>query len=185
MASIPDQVPPTVRQGDTIRWTRAFADYPASAGWQLSYTLVSATARITINATADGDGFDITVPASTSAGWGGADYTWQEVVSNGTERYTLGTGSITVQADLTAGTGGVDLRTHAQKVLAAIEAVIEGQAGAPEAETQVEGRALKYWPYADLLLLRDRYLREVAAQKAAERAAAGLGSSRIVRVRFG
>ena len=63
---IPENEPDTLRAGDTWKWTRTLADYPASA-WTLKYRFKSAAGGFEITATASGDSYAITVAASTSA----------------------------------------------------------------------------------------------------------------------
>ena len=77
MADIPTTEPAAVNAGDTVRWRRALADYPASAGWALTYTLLNAAGKITITASAQGDDHLVSVPAATSAGWAAGDYAWR------------------------------------------------------------------------------------------------------------
>ena len=79
-------------------------------------------------------------------------------------------------ASFAAATGGLDARSHAQKTLEALEAWIEGRDIAV-AEYRIGDRLLKTIPIPDLLILRDRYRREV-------RAASGVPQSGRVYLRF-
>jgi hypothetical protein len=171
MADTPTLEPSSVNAGDTWRWTRSLADYPASAGWALSYTLINASAKITISA------------AATTAGYAAGTYDWRARVSKAGEVYTVGEGRITVRNAYAAST--FDARSHARKTLDAIEAVIEGRASSSTAEYQIAGRQLKYIPVPDLLALRDKYRAEVKREDAIAAVAAGLPDSRRVFVRFG
>ncbi len=183
MADTPTIEPSSVNAGDTWRWTRSLADYPASAGWALSYTLINASAKITVNASASGDDHAVTVAAATTAGYAAGTYDWRARVSKAGEVYTVGEGRITVRNAYAAST--FDARSHARKTLDAIEAVIEGRASSSTAEYQIAGRQLKYIPVADLLALRDKYRAEVLREDAAAAVAAGLPDRRRVFVRFG
>lgn len=177
-ADIPTTPPQQLRAGDTAQWRRSLADYPASAGWELKYTLVSTTAAYNFASTADGDDFDINVPASTTAAWVQGRYQLTEYVTNGTDRFTLATTTVRVLADLAgATTTGIDSRTHARKVLDAIEAWLELRA--PVAgKFELNGRRIENYALADLLALRDRYKAEVAR----EEAGAGRASKLLVRL---
>lgn len=183
MADIPTIEPTTANAGDTWRWSRTLADYPASAGWALSYTLINGTAKITINASALGDDHAVTVSAATSAGYTAGSYDWRARVSRAGEIYTVGEGRITVRNAFGGAT--FDARTHARKTLEAIEAVIEGRASSATLEYSIAGRTLKHIPMADLLSLRDKYRAEVAREDAAAAVASGLPDKRRVFVRFG
>ena len=159
-ADIMTEPPSQITAGDTLKWTRSLADYPASAGWTLQYTLVSTTAAYSITATASGDDYAITVPASTTTAWAAGRYALTEYVTDGTERYTLATSTVMIAANLAAALAGIDNRTHARKVLDSIEAWLETRA--PVAgEIQLGERRIRQYDLADLLALRDRYRAEV------------------------
>ena len=183
MADIPNIEPSSANAGDTWRWTRTLAGYPASAGWALSYTLINAAAKITINATASGADHAVTVAAGTTAAYAAGTYDWRARVSRSGEVYTVGEGRLTVRNAYAAAT--FDARSHARKTLDAIEAVIENRASSAVAEYQIAGRQLKNIPVSDLLSLRDKYRAEVKREEAATAVAAGLPDSRRVYVRFG
>lgn len=180
--------PTEVRAGDTVKWTRddLTATYPASGGWSLDYYLRNATASIDIGTSAnaeDPDAFDVDETAATTAGWAAGEYRWIARVSKGAEVYTVETGTLLVKANLAAA-GGVDDREHAEKVLTAIEAVIEGRASKDQASYTIGNRSLSRTSLPDLLALRDKYRKEVARLRAEERLAQGLNSGRTVHTRF-
>ena len=183
MADIPTLEPTTANAGDTWRWNRTLADYPASAGWALSYTLINAAAKVTINATASGDDHAVTVSAATTAGYAAGSYDWRARVSRSGEVYTVGEGRITVRNAFSGAT--FDARSHARKTLEAIEATIEGRASSATLEYEIAGRRMKDIPAAELLTLRDKDRGEVAREDAATAVAAGLPDRRRVYVRFG
>lgn len=183
MADIPTLEPTTANAGDTWRWNRTLADYPASAGWALSYTLINAAAKVTINATASGDDHAVTVSAATTAGYAAGSYDWRARVSRAGEVYTVGEGRITVRNAFSGTT--FDARTHARKTLEAIEAVIEGRASSEVSYYMIGNRQLRYMTPDELLTLRDKYRAEVTREDAATAVAAGLPDRRRVFVRFG
>lgn len=161
--SIPIVVPATLRAGDTATWRRTLADYPASAGWVLSYVLVKTGAQIAITAAAAGADHLVSVAPATTAAWAPGVYVWQERAALAGAIHTTATGSVEILASFSAATTGLDARSHAQKTLAALEAWIEGHDLAV-AEYDIAGRRMKYIPIADLLTLRDAYRREVRGQ---------------------
>lgn len=183
MADIPTLEPAVLNAGDTLRWTRSLADYPASAGWVLSYTLINGTAKISITGSASGDEHSILVPAATSAGYAPGSYDWRARVTKAGEVYTVGEGRFTVKASFSAAT--FDARSQARKTLEAIDATLEGRATSATAEYEIGNRRMKFIPVAELLQLRDRYRAEVAREDAAAAVAAGLPDRRRVYVRFG
>lgn len=181
MTEYANEIPVELRAGDTLKWTRSLPDYPAGAGWALSYSLVGRNGAHTFTGTADGDGFDVTVSKTVSAVFAAGRYRLTEFVSKGTERFTTAIKDVTVLADLAGATTATDTRSHAQKVLDAIEAYLE--TGAPTAASvEIAGRKISNYPLTDLLALRSRYQAEVAAEK---RVASGLGGLGVVFARFG
>ena len=177
-ASIPTTEPTELRAGDTWRWTRSLADYPASSGWTLKYRYKNAAGGFEIVATTSGDGFSVSVAAATTTGYAAGTYAWTAWVEGGTsEKYTVDGGVCTVKADYraAAATVALDDRTHARKVLDAIEAVIEGRAAKDQEEYEIAGRRLKHTSIPVLLKLRQAYRAEVRQQLQAERLQNGTG----------
>lgn len=179
-AEIPSTIPLEIRAGDTVRWRRELADYPASAGWLLSYAFVGATSVHPAQAVADGVAHVVTLSAATTATWAAGTYRVQEYVSKDTERFSLSAVTVRVLPDLMAATAGMDTRTHARKVLDSIEAWLESKAPTAGA-IEIAGRKVANYPITDLLALRDRYRAEVRREEAAEK---GLGTGGRLYTRF-
>lgn len=189
-ADIPTIEPAELRAGDTWKWTKSLADYPASTPWTLKYRFKNAAGGFEITASASGDDFSVTVGAATTTAYVAGTYDWVSWVEGGSsEKYTIGTGVAEVLPDLRTGTAtaALDVRSHARKVLDAIEAWIEGRdIGVAEYEINVAGnsRRLKNIPMADLIKLRNRYKAEVAAEDAARKLAAGIATGRKIQFRL-
>lgn len=176
MPAIPTQEPTSLQAGDTLQWTRQLDDFPASAGWQLSYRLIGSAGSFAITAAAQGDLHAIAITADASGAWPAGSYMLLPAVSKDSDRYSLPAIPVQVLANLAGSTAATDTRSYAQRVLDAVEAILEGRAGSAESDVQINGRALRYFPIADLLALRDRMRQEVRSEQASQRAAAGLGS---------
>lgn len=129
--------PQQLTAGDSISWKISLADFPASGGWYLKYTLLSSAGKISIQSTADGDDHLVQVTATTSAAWVAGTYTMQRMVTNNTDRYTLDTRTVQILPDLSAASGATDTRTQARRALDAINAVLEGRASRSDAEYEV------------------------------------------------
>lgn len=181
-APTPTTEPVSLIAGDTARWLRALPDYPASAGWVLTYTLANAAQRITFASTASGDDHLVSVPAATTAAWPAGAYEWRAQVTKGAEVYTVANGSTVVQPSF--GTA-IDSRSHARVMLAQIEAYLQNAGNLTAASYEIAGRKLARYPLADLLVMRSKYQYEVAREDAAQNAARGLPDKRRVMVRFG
>ena len=180
-------IPSTIIIGDTTTWTHSDATYPATDGWVLAYTLINAANKYTVTAAASGADYLATITAAQSADMQAGQYKWLARVSRTVtvlEAHTVGEGVVTLQ-DNFAALETLDVRSHAVKTLANIEATLEGRATSATAEYQIAGRALKYIPIPELLALRDSYRREVRQEDAANRLAAGLSSKGRIYVRMG
>ncbi len=188
MAQIATTEPASVTAGDTLTWQRSLADYPADT-WTLKYRLINAAGKIDITSEASGTDHLVTVTAATSADWDAGDYTWQAYVEKGTgltlERHTVGTGRITVAADLAAEAAGYDTRSSAKKTLDLLDAaMVANGSRAWTAEYEIAGRKMKFRSAAEFMAYRSKVVAEVAREEAAERLALGLPSKTKVLVRF-
>jgi hypothetical protein len=173
-----------ITAGDTLAFTETVADYPASAGWTLTYRLVpraTGGAAITFSASASGDAYAVSVAAATTATWAAGDYGWSSYVSKGLERYSVGGGQVEIFPDPATVAVGTDRRSHAQKMLDAIEAVLQGRATSSQAEYRIGERQLKHIEPDVLEAWRDKYRREVQREL---REALGIRSNDVF-VRFG
>lgn len=180
MTDLPTAIPVQLRAGDTIRWRRSLPDYQATAGWVLAYTLITASSVHAIATTADGDDHVAEALAASTGAWPAGAAQMVEYATNGAERVTISSLPVRVLPNLAAAVAGTDLRSHARKVLDAIEAWLESRA--PVAGTlEIAGRRIQHYSLEELLALRDRYRAEVAREDAA---AAGNRPSRLL-VRFG
>lgn len=167
--------------GDRWLWKRTDlgSDYPpASYSLKYSLRLAGATAtEIEITANESGSDYLIEVASTTTAGYTAGTYIWQAYITrtSDSERVMIASGVVDVIANRDASTS--DPRSHARKVLDAIEAVIEGRASKDQEEYTIKDRSLKRTPLSDLLTLRNKYRAEVDAE---ERAANGQGSRKLL-----
>ena len=180
--TVPTTEPTQINAGDTAKWTKTFADYPASAGWVLAYTGVNKTSRITFNATAQGDDYLVNVSAATTATWAAGAYDFRGVVTKTGEVYTVSTCRIIVNPLFSA---AIDASSRARRTLEAVEATLEGRATSATAEYEIAGRKLKYIPIPELLQLRSTLRQDVAREDAAAQIAKGMGNPGRIFVRFG
>jgi len=167
-------LPASLRAGDTATWRRDLTDFSAADGWIMDYVLVAAGSQIAIATVADGAGFLVEVAPATTDIWPPGSYAWQERVSKDGQIFTTATGSTQIIPSFAAKTSGYDARSHAQKTLDAIEAWIEAKSPTV-ARYHIGDREMQHIPIVDLLMLRDRYRREVRGQ---------MGKSGRVYVRF-
>jgi hypothetical protein len=181
--STPDKVPSDLVAGDLWVWTRDLStDYPA-ATWSGVWYFENAYKTFNVAATATGNVFNASIAAATSAAYRAGRYRWQFVVTSGSTRKTAETGWVEVAPD-PAAAGNLDRRTHARRVLDAIEATIEGRASNDQVSMSIAGRSISRTPMTELITLRDKYRQFVADEESADDVAAGLGSKKRVFIRL-
>lgn len=177
-------LPPTIAAGVTFERCATLADYPAPT-WVLTAHL-RGPAVIDLTATADGLAHEFTVLASATSAWVAGVYQYVLRATNGADVRQVEAGQLEITADLVAAANPSDLRTHARRVLDAIEAVLEKRATLDQERYVIEGangrRELWRTPMGDLLKLRDTYRAEVRREDAAARGKSLWGPA--VRVRF-
>ncbi len=182
-ATVPTTEPSSFRAGDLLAWTKSLSDYPANAGWALSYTLINATSKITINASAAGADFSVSVPAATTAPYTAGSYQWAARVTKALEIYTVATGIIDILPDIAIATT-FDFRSHAKTMLEAIEAAFAGKASSTQLELETNGRRIRSFSPAEMILWRSFYRAEVAKEAQAETLARTGINPRRIGVRF-
>ncbi len=191
MSTTPTTEPTSIVAGDTAKWLKTLADYPASAGWSLVYTLINAHHKIVITSTAQGDDHLVNESATTTNEWNAGTYDWRAQATNAGEVYTVGAGRITIAPSFDA-VNKLDSRSPSRVMLDAVEAVMLKTASSNVQEYEIAGRRLKHYSMGELLQLRDRLrgevAREEAAQQLANAAATGKptgGAPGRIYVRFG
>lgn len=174
-------IPETLRAGDTIAWDESLSDYPASDGWTLAFALrAKDLPPITITASTSGSDYAILITAPTSKAYKPGIYSWQAYVSKGTspdftEKYSIATGRIEILPNLTIVTAETDLRSHAKKVLDAIESLLEGKALSGDAMSySIGGRSISRMSPEELITWRSFYKTEYERELQAEAQANGL-----------
>ena len=189
-------VPELIYAGDTVIF-----DVPAftnSIGTQIdsnTYTL-NWYARFNkndegaeITGVAEGDGWRITVPSSTTTGFDAGTWTWQAIATYSSEQYTAGRGQFTVNApayyDRSGHPSAFDDRSRAEIDLEKVETAIRTLAsGGMVQEYTIGSRSLKKYKMGELLQLRDNLKAEVDRERRAEKVRQGLGNPGVTRVRF-
>lgn len=182
-------VPALIFAGDTVKWNvPATADYSSTSGWTASFALRHATGNDALNITgvADGSGgWNFTITATQSAALHANGHWWQLVVTKAAERYTLGTGTLEVKANIPAAGNTYDGRSQAQTDLDAVRAEMRARVtGGGVQEYSIGTRSLKKMPMADLIALESKLKADVAREVRAERISKGMDSGRAVYVRF-
>lgn len=175
-------IPAQIRAGTTLRVRLTLTAYPAD---EWTATLIArGPGVLDLVAVADGTTHVIDVPAATTADYPAGRYSYELRVEDGDGVVVpVEAGSLTVVADLSAAEAGHDGSTHAERVLAAVEAVIEGRATTDQERYTIGTRELWRTPIADLLKLRATY-RDLVRQERAKAAGKSGLFGRLIRVRL-
>jgi hypothetical protein len=183
-AAIPTTEPQTITAGDTAAWTKSLSDYPASASWVLAYTLINAAGKISVTSSASGDDHAVSVAASATVAWAPGSYTWQATVTKAAERYTVGTGRITIQPNLAAATL-LDTRSAARKALDAADLALASYGAKAYLQAfEINGRSQRFHDPSMFMAWRDKLKAEVSREDNVERLKAGLSPKNMVYTRF-
>ncbi len=148
--------PRNIAAGDTLSWARYLSNFPASAGWQLTYELRGNGQAIEFESTANGDSHVILVPAATTALWLPAEYVMEGFAGNvaSSERQRIFLNNLTVGINLETAPPDEDVKTHAQKMVEIIQGVQSGKNRHDILESDVEGTRIKRLSPKEL---RDEY----------------------------
>ena len=180
----PTTEPASVTAGDTITWQKSLADFPAGT-YTLKYRLLNAAGKIDITATASGTDYLVSVSSTTSATYTAGDYDYLAWVEKSGERYSVGSGRITVLPNLAALNtydGRSDARQIYELLVAAYKTATTSRAYV--AEYEIAGRRMKFNGKADWLTEINYWKAQVAAEDRAAKIAAGMGGGSRVLVRF-
>lgn len=177
-----DAPPALLTAGDTWRFRWESPAYPPAAGWVVAWRVIGPGVNLAFSSAADGAGFLATAAAVQTAALA--------VPAQGLPCMLIGQASLSgvreeiwraplqLRPDPATITG--DLRGHAARVLAALEAMLEGKATKDQESYKLGDRELKRMPIAELLKWRDYYKTEAAREAKAN----GLGRPRQVITRM-
>jgi hypothetical protein len=173
-------IPEKIIAGTTFSQLVTLTAYPAPE-WGLTL-LLRGPLKIDVVATAEGAQHLLSATAQSTSLWPPGIYWWAARATRGAEVVQVDEGQAVVVVDLASIDEPHDARSHAEKVLAAIEAVIEGRAAVDQQKYTINNRELWRTPIADLLL-RSRYRDEVRREQQARRGGQSL-LGRQIKVRF-
>ncbi len=127
----------------------------------------------------------VEVPAATTTQYKAGEYIYTVIIErdSDSERKKISQGSMTLRPALDTDNG--DIRTHAQKVLDAIEATIEGVASKQQQSYSIAGRSLSRYSHSDLLMLRKTYQERVNKERKKALRRSGKRSSNSVSIVLG
>ena len=165
----PKEVPRSIVIGDLVQFklTQFSTDYPNTSHSMTFMARSGEGANVEFSIAASNSGDDYLFSASsaaTSAFTAGLYHYQIEVLeTSSNNRLILDQGELDVTVDLDV--NAVDPRTHAEKMLQKIEAVLENRADADVSSYSIAGRSLTKMTPEELLTWRDNYRREVKAYR--------------------
>lgn len=165
----PKEVPRSIVIGDFVQFklTEYSTDYANTAHTMtfMARSGTGANVEFSIVATNSGDDYLFTADSATTAAYTAGLFHYQVEVleTSSSNRIIVDQGELDVTVDLDV--NAVDPRTHAEKMLQKIEAVLENRADADVSSYSIAGRSLTKMSPEELLTWRDNYRREVKAYR--------------------
>jgi len=186
----PTQEPDLLVVGD--RWTWRRPDLAATydpADYALTYEYHEDSGgggshKFAITATETTDDYIIEIPSATTAAYTNGDYHWYAFITrtSDSERIAVDDGYAKIEIDFTD--TNADHRSHAKKVLDAIEATIEGRASQDQMSYSIAGRSLARMSIDDLMTFRNRYRAEYNEELKRWRVKNKQDTGNTIKVRF-
>lgn len=174
------KLPQKIGAGLTFNRLADLAGYPAP-DWSLSIQLRGPSV-ITLEAEPEGRQHRVIVGADVTGTWRPGRYWYSARVTRGFEVIEVASGSIMVEADLAKAGADYDARSHAERCLANIEAVLEKRSTLDQDRYKINNRELYRTPVEQLIKLRDLYRSEVRRERMASSGQSPFGQ--VVRVRL-
>lgn len=181
--------PYEVYAGDTFRWDKDLDDYTPADGWALAYSFRSNTGtgfNIIASSNSGNSGWEITVPAATTANYTTGEYSWQAYVTKSGVRYVVDNGVTIINRNLEAlsTSATTDLRTHAKLMISKIQSVLEGRMDADIENYSIGGRSINKIPVSELVDILHTYEEKLDKEERKRRLANKHGSGRLIKARF-
>ena len=184
----PKEVPRSIVIGDLVQFklTQFSTDYPNTSHSMtfMARSGTGANVEFSIAASNSGDDYLFSASSAATSAFVAGLYHYQiEVLeTSSNNRLILDQGELDVTVDLDV--NAVDPRTHAEKMLQKIEAVLENRADADVSSYSIAGRSLTKMTPEELLTWRDNYRREVKAYRRQLDVKHGRKTSSTILMRF-
>lgn len=155
-------VPTTIRAGDTTRWVKPYASYPAGT-WVVKYVFtLPGEKNQEITATASGTDHAVTLSAAQTAGFKPGVWSWHARATDQSDgKILIDKGSVTVRPDPEA----VVEKTFAERALKALEDSIDGDLPTAQTSFNIGGVDIQTMDLGQREVLRNKYKAEVARER--------------------
>lgn len=162
----PTQEPDLLVIGDRWTWRRPdlVADYP-TADYALTYEFHEDSGgggshKFSITATETTNDYLIEIASATTATYATGVFHWYAFITRTSDSERIAIDDGYAKIELNFADTNADHRSHAKKVLDAIEAVLENRASQDQMSYSIAGRSLSRMSIDDLMRFRDRYRAE-------------------------
>jgi len=190
-SNYPKQEPEMLVVGDRWTWRRDdLANTYDPSLYSLTYEFHrdqggGGSHTFTLTATEADSNYFIEIASSTTASYTKDEYMWDAYITrtSDSQRIRVDYGRSELVDNLASTTA--DLRSHAKKVLDAIEAVIENRASMDQSSMSIAGRSLSRMTIDELLQFRDRYKAEYLREVKKDRVRNKKPSGNEILVSFG
>lgn len=184
-----DFEPSALVAGTAATWKKEDPDYTPSDGYTLTYyfrgNATSASFNVVADTSTSGDYWEATITSAKTQGLPAGAYGWQAQISDGTNKHVIGSGVLTLKANLADTSEPYDPRSEVKKTLDIINQAIQDKVFRDQASYSIAGRSLNRIPLPELIQLRDKYAQMYGDELRAERVAQGGSLFRTVKVKFG
>lgn len=168
----------TILAGETLEAELSFDDYPAGDGITLKYLFRAGATRDDISAVADGTDWTLTVPATDTIRWEPGDCFFSAMYTDADGVVTeIDSGAFVVRMN-------PSIRSHAERTLDAIQAVMEGRAKSDQLTVTLGDVSLQYMSPVELSKWEDIFAARVNAERDRLRRERGYASRRRVGTMF-
>jgi hypothetical protein len=162
-----DLILESIKAGFPLKIGITLTAFPAPE-WSL-LLIMRGPGKIDLSSAPDGSSHLFAASAAETTAWAAGHYWYELRATSEDDLQLVEEGRTTVLRDLASAGVSFDERSHAEKVLASIEAVIENRATMDQQSYQINNRQLSRTPIADLLKLRAQYQAQVRSAKAKKR----------------
>lgn len=158
-------IPTTIQAGITVSWTAPVPD--GLAAYEFQYVF-QGPSTITVSAAVVGNELTVNETATTTAAWAPGYYKFQLLASLADDRCLVSQGSIQINPNFANLAAGHDFRSHAQRMLDAINQVLEGRITKDVEQYEIDGRSVTRIPILELQKLKRTYSMKVLSEKRKE-----------------
>ena len=165
-ANYPTQEPDTLVVGDRWMWRRPdLASIYDPSAYALTYEYHrdsggGGSHKFAITATETTDDYIIEIASATTAAYATGDFHWYAFITRTSDSERIAVDDGYAKIELNFADTNADHRSHAKKVLDAIEAVLENRASQDQMSYSIAGRSLARMSIDDLMTFRNRYRAE-------------------------